>query len=168
VRTIVDPAPFETCQVVPTPTHLVGLLAEQGACGSPTGITTARLWRTPRAYDPSGVSLTLSPPLPGTPFVLAGGFSLKSWGDYAAAQLWELDASGAQVGLHFLVVQLSTWKAWRIDPRPNTGIHGDAWTITDDTFYFGENDGTPQDSTYVRRMVRVQLTELASFAKALN
>jgi hypothetical protein len=87
VRTIVERPPVESCDVVASPDSIVAI-AKRGRlesdslyepCGYPAD--EVRLWRSPRAYDPSGVAIDLGVPLPVVPAVVG---QLVTWGDHAA------------------------------------------------------------------------------------
>jgi hypothetical protein len=165
VRTIIDPVPAETCTVSVSPTALVGLVlsAPQG-CLDPGGAPKARFWKSPRAYDLGGSNPVEGPDIPGGPFTV--GSFIRSWGDYAAAQLVD-SGDGGGTGIAIFVTQLSTGKLWRVDPQAGSIFHTDAWTLTETKLYMGEED--PADDAWtIRRMRRIDLANLDQIGKPLN
>jgi hypothetical protein len=167
VRTIVDPVPADTCTVSVSPTALVGLVlsAPQG-CLDPAGATKARFWKSPRAYDLGASSLVDGPDIPGGPFHRTGSF-IRSWGDFAAAELADDADGGGTAGVAIFVTQLSTGKLWRVDPAAGSIFHSDAWTLTETKLYMGEKD--PADDAWtIRRMRRIDLANLDQLGKPLN
>jgi hypothetical protein len=167
VRTIIDPVPAETCTVSVSPTALVGLVlsAPQG-CLDPAGAPKARFWKSPRAYDLGASNLVEGPDIPGGPFHRTGSF-IRSWGDFAAAELADDADAGGTASVAIFVTQLSTGKLWRVEPQAGSVFHSDAWTMTETRLYMGEKD--PADDAWtVRRMRRIDLASLDQLGKPLN
>lgn len=160
VRTIIDVATYATCDVTISPTAIVGYVADgDPSCGT---ASKARLWRSPRAYTSAQAPLTVSPTLAGTPFRLVTPIGLKTWGDYAVLNVWARDANDLPVGApYLLIVQLSTWKTWRLDARPGYQLQQDAFTLTGAHLYYGESVKSI-DQTRLREVFRIELGNLAS------
>ena len=55
----------------------------------------------------------------------------------------------------------------RVTARSDSAFHGDALAITDDYLYVGENDYSERASQEIRRMLRLRLADLDSFATPL-
>jgi hypothetical protein len=171
VRTIIEQPPPQSCNVVVSPTTLVAAALEGDAtlfhqCSGPAD--AAHLWRSPRAYVPADVTITEGPALPGTPFVVGG---LKTWGDYATLYVRPItykDADYDFVGDSYLmVVELSTWKAWRVNATKGHVIQSTSWTLTNDSLYFGETDPGANNVLLMRRALRIPLADLDSYGTAL-
>jgi hypothetical protein len=94
------------------------------------------------------------------------GSFIRSWGDYAAAQLVD-GGDGGGTGIAIFVTRLSTGKLWRVDPQADSIFHTDAWTLTETKLYAGEKD--PADDAWtIRRMRRIDLANLDQLGKPLN
>jgi hypothetical protein len=166
VRTLIDPAPAGTCAITVSPSWIVGLSFTGGdGCYGYPNASTARLWRSPRAYDAAGASVTLGPELPGGPFMRAGVVPVRSWGDYAGAILWQEEDGGRKA--YFAILRLSSGNLWRIDAETGHELRSDAWTFTPTQFYYAESEIGDHPSA-VRRMFRVELSSLDQAAKPLN
>jgi hypothetical protein len=165
VRTVVADAPAGTCEIVATPAHVIGLALGAGADSCRTSSTLA-IWSSPRAPGSS------PPPIARSPVLHAAGFapqSFKAWGDFAAALLWPLDSTGQpRPAPFFLVVRLSTWEAWRLDPQPGRAFHADGWTLTDRYLYAGESGDVYAENFWIRRMTRVALDRLDAAADRIK
>lgn len=69
---------------------------------------------------------------------------------------------GLPVGApYLLIVQLSTWKTWRLDARPGYQLQPDAFTLTGTHLYYGEFVKSI-DQTRLRDVFRIELGSLAS------
>jgi hypothetical protein len=167
VRTLIDPAPSETCDIAVSPTSIVGFALEGGKCHSLPGAPTARFWKSPRAYDQAGVNVTLQQELPGGPFQLAAVVPVRTWGDYAGAMLWEFNEAGTTTRAYLAISQLSSGKLWRLDADVGHQLHPDAWTLTPTHLFLGDQEAN--DSPFaVRRMLRIDLAALDQAATPLN
>jgi hypothetical protein len=152
VRTIVDGSPAVTCDVVPTPTHIVGFVTDAGSCDQPN---PGRVWYIPRTKTLSTVAPTLSPPLPGPPVLLVASFGIRAWGDFALLHLSTFDQNPS----YLLAVQLSTWKTWRIDAESGFEIQPNTFALDDKQLYYGEGQ-TGKAGFYLSRMRRLALDKL--------
>jgi hypothetical protein len=118
VRTFADSVPTNTCRIGLSSDYVVGLAADTEDCLEPTQI---KLWRAPRADPNDGL---IQGPVLGIPFTEpGGGWPLRTWGDYAGLGVAVFGAGGFQY--HLYVVELSTWKLWRINARS-----GFIWKLT--------------------------------------
>jgi len=129
VRTLVESVPPDTCWVGVSPTDIVGLAAS--ACKL---FGDLRFWRAPRSKDTIVFPPSVSPVLD-----YGANWTIRTWGNYAGTVLYKPDDAGAFSKTNSLVlVQLSTWKAWRIEPTPGNYFDQDTWSLTDTAIYLGE------------------------------
>jgi hypothetical protein len=155
VRTLLENAPSPTCDVVPTPTHIVGFVPVAGAtCDTPS---KGRIWHFPRSNTLTTLPPSVSPELPGLPTVLVASYGIRAWGDFAVLHLSTFD----QFPTYLLVIQLSTWKTWRVDAQADLEIQGDTFTLDDTHLYFGEGPKGDAD-VFLSRMRRLELDLLDS------
>lgn len=168
VRTLIDPLPFETCNIAMTDTTIVGhAMAGNGGCDSITGAPKSWFWTAPRVYAEAGVKPAEGPLFPGYPFGRTGSF-IRAWGDHAAVQLGEHPSAGVTSNVSVFVMQLSTQKLWRVDARPGYALHPDGWTLSENHLYVTENEATNADPSIAKRVVRLDLAKLDVLAKPLN
>ncbi|MBE7480556.1 MAG: hypothetical protein HS104_11305 [Polyangiaceae bacterium] len=129
VRTLIESVPTDTCWVGVSPTDIVGLAAS--ACKL---FGDLRFWRAPRSKDTIAFPPSVSPTLD-----YGANWAVRTWGGYAGTVLYKPDDAGAFSKTNSLVlVQLSTWKAWRIEPTPGSYFDQDTWSLTDTAVYLGE------------------------------
>lgn len=168
VRTLIDPVPFETCDIAMTATSIVGhAMAGNGGCDTITGAPKSWFWTAPRVYGEAGVKPAEGPMFPGYPFGRTGSF-IRAWGDHAAVQLGENPSAGVTSNVSVFVMRLSTQKLWRVDARPGFALHSDGWTLTEDHLYVTEKEATNADPSIAKRVVRLDLAKLDVLAKPLN
>jgi hypothetical protein len=164
IRNLVDPAPALTCMVAPGPTEIVGAASDGPSCSD---YGHYRLFKLPRSYSLSASAPELSPNLGNTVLALYTEPGLRVWNGYAAATVSEPGAAGLG-DAYLLVVRLSDWKSWRINPSPGHMLHGSAWTITDKYVYFGEAGTTASTSQWATQVRRYDLSALDQLATPLG
>ena len=166
VRTLVEQPPPESCNVVVSPSAVVAVSLNGkaplfNACSGPAN--SAHLWRSPRAYVAKDFSVAEGPSLPGTPFIVGG---LKTWGDFAALYVRPVTyvASDYELsgGPYLIVVELSTWKSWRVDATEGHAIQSSSFTLTADALYAGETSPGANGSALIQRVLRFPLNALDS------
>lgn len=162
VRTIIDELPEQTTEIAISPTHLVGVMGQVNVA-----MVTARLWKTPRAYQAADIDLTTSPPLPLTPWY----GPLQTWGDFAVLSVRRFEVDGGATPPTgeemILIVQLSTWKVWRLDPPTGYIFHQDAVTLTPTHLYAGQKLVGVNDENLLRRILRFDLKKIDTWAVLL-
>lgn len=156
VRPLTTDAPATTCRVAVGAQVIVGWSTDVGCdhFGSP------RFFRMPRVYE-SGPPITLGP-------VLGSDLSMgwvKTWGDYAMAQASRL--IGSTFDRFMLVVRLSDWKVWRLDPTPGFAPALYAWGLSDTHVYIGERGTTANEVHETKHIRRLELQALDTWATPL-
>jgi hypothetical protein len=157
VRVLRASLPATTCLVVPTPTAIVGWVSD-APCDQRA---KPRLFKLPRLYTDTGQVPELGPLLGQN----IATDELKSWGDYAAANVGEM--LGNELVGYVLIVRLSDWKHWRLDASPGLATHIKSWTLADDHIYVGEGGSKANEITVNKQVRRLKLSVIDSWAKAL-
>ncbi len=163
VRTLVQSAPLTTCHVQPSPTHLVGIAMDDDcAHGYQGGV---RVWHSPRVYAET-TNVTLGPVLESD--VLVDPVGPRTWGDYAAFVGYDQPQGVAVSDAgHLDVVQLSTGKAWRIDPEAGFSVQQASFTFDSTWLYYGETVANASGTVHLYQLRRLRLDHLDLWGKAL-
>jgi hypothetical protein len=154
VKTIIPDAPAKTCTVAVSDDQIVG--AATDAClGASNGV---RFWSLGRSgAEPP---LRTSPKI-GGPAYLASPSGLRTWGRYAALQVWNQGPDGtASTPPYLIVADLSSWKAWKIASVEPYFMEESMWTLDDTYLYWGENKDPQTEALHVRHVARVRLGSL--------
>ena len=122
--------------------------------------TSAALYWSPVATDPSGLKIHGPVPIPASADT-SGYTELRVGGDYAASHGCPQDTCP------ITVAQLSTGKVWQIPPRQASAYWG-VMAVSQDTLLAGETNQphlSAMDGQYVRRFVRFSTAELDALEK---
>jgi hypothetical protein len=93
---------------------------------------------------------------------------IRTSGQYAAIQLWSQSDGGApQAPVFFIVVDLSTWQAWKVQSLPGYVPEDSMWTLDDTYLYWGEVLMSETTPFAFHRMVRVRLDGLDVVGKRI-
>lgn len=144
-------------------TKLVWIVVEGPEYPSKYTFVTARLYWSPVATDPSGLTVTEGPLLsPAT----GAFYNTRTGGDFAASQGCYETVPNEGVCPIF-VVQLSTGKVWKIPPRPGRAYQ-EVMAVSQSTILVSESDwpGTPSEGQHIRRFVRFSTADLDALETA--
>jgi hypothetical protein len=173
VRTLVDSIVEETVVLGLSPTNIVGLVRKSSLTVAPNGaFEDGYLWASPRVYSVgTPTEIRKSPKL--TLGTIATG-PLRAWGDYVACEVGPTTRYGDRTGPpYLLVVQLSTWKMWRVDlhTADQYEMAGNTLTLTPKYLYIGEHQVPLRDPSVsagdpnaLTRMLRVAWGDLPKVA----
>lgn len=144
-------------------TKLVWIVVEGPEYPSKYTFVTARLYWSPVATDPSGLTVTEGPLLsPAT----GAFYNTRTGGDFAASQGC-YETAPNEGACPIFVVQLSTGKLWKIPPRPASGYQ-EVMAVSQSTILVSESDwpGTPSEGQHIRRFVRFSTGDLDALETA--
>ena len=166
VRVIIPEMSTYTCGVGISPTTLVGFTGEMASqfCSD---IKNPRLWATPRAYSPSEVKLTISPPFATNPHV---GGKLVTWGDFVAADTRDTTIPNNEYGVplnYLLVARISDWTFRKIQSSGEYGIHPMAFTLTDTHLYVAFSKNVAAETDKIRTVRRYDLAHFDQIGQAM-
>ncbi|MBM4362725.1 MAG: hypothetical protein FJ104_08595 [Deltaproteobacteria bacterium] len=164
-KTIAQAVPTSSTAVAVSADHVVGI-AQEGAEGR-EGI---RFWYHRRGAAPAAVE---QGPTVGGGVFIGSGHTLRTWGDYAAAWVTGWD------GVHYpeppypriyqlIVVQLSTWKAWRLGPRDGFDPRDDTFAIDGEHLYAGAVKDLYANTDFLAKLYRFPLARLDEVAERLT
>jgi hypothetical protein len=155
-RVFADHLPSPVAAVGLSDSHMTALLVDASTSAPP------RIWSSSRTTDPAAVKATVSPSLgPGGWYV----DRYETWGDWAAYTAGQLSADFIQQGYAFVVVQLSTWKAWQITAAENKQFP--EITVSPTHVYVTESNFPTDDHATTRRILRYELAKIPQIAQPL-
>jgi hypothetical protein len=158
VRTIIPSMATDTCSVAISPTRLAGFTGDNSGqyCSS---YPNPRFWTTPRAYSPSEVKLTQSPPFSPNPHYVG---KMVTWGDFLVAHVRDETVPpgphNATV-FYLLVARVTDWKLRKIQPGGDDLVHGSAFTLTDTHLYAAFQKTLANESDRIETIRRYDLSK---------
>ena len=129
-------------------------------------VTRARFWTSPRGYDTNETSVAFGPD------VLKGafypGFPATS-GDFAVISVADLadGSAGYSYPGYLIVVRLTDFKAWRLDPREGRDWNLDSFGLSHSWLYATDRFLSDGSVRYARTVYRYDLSKIDVWGKAL-
>ena len=129
-------------------------------------VTRARFWTSPRGYDTNETSVAFGPD------VLKGafypGFPATS-GDFAVISVADLadGSAGYSYPGYLIVVRLTDFKAWRLDPREGRDWNLDSYGLSHSWLYATDRYLSDGSERYARTVYRYDISKIDVWGKAL-
>ena len=153
--------PTHTCSLGISPTTIVGFTGDNPdqACG---WYQNPRFWATPRAYQPSDVQLSTSPPISSAG---RGSAKLVTWGNFLALHSREDTGNTQDPIVYLTVARISDWNIRKLVAPTGFQIYPDAFTLTDAYLYIGFRTLDVQDEDSIHTVRRYDLSQFESITQ---